>query len=82
VTRTMAQNDRITVELDRAKWEELKRICQEHYDVIMAKGYDEADEDDDHYIYEAAMEVCLGADVFSRMNARYDELREERKDCD
>ncbi len=45
----------------------LQEICQKYIDELAAEGYVYSDLD--HYIYETAMEVCFGQDVFKYINS-------------
>lgn len=45
----------------------LKRLCQEHIDDFNTGN---EDDDDEHYIYEAAMEAVFGKNVWKWINSR------------
>ena len=45
--------------------DELKRICEQYLEHIESG---ETDTDDEHYIFEAAMELVFGADIWTRVN--------------
>lgn len=44
------------------------KLCQGYIDDLAEKGY--TDEDDAHYIFEAAMEMCFGRDVWDWINEK------------
>lgn len=56
-------------------YKRLDKICRDYFAKVKAEGY--GDTDDPHYIFEEAMMMILGSDVFTIMNKRDTELANE-----
>ena len=56
------------VERDVDRAARLRRLCQEYIDQLAEDDY--VDDDLEHYIFEAAMELAFGKGVWKWINAR------------
>ena len=53
-------------QVESPDWTPLREICQEYIDCLDSKEY--CDDDFDHYIYEVALRVLFGKNIFNWIN--------------
>lgn len=69
--KTQSHQEPKPLQSDNPNLEKLRTVCQGLIDSIDNGNYHEdEDNDDEHYIYEAAMEALYGKDVWNYINER------------